>query len=173
MNDDLSGLPADLRQPEEVCQGHPTNAFIRFEKEETEQSIPQRFEQQVRRYPDRLAVKTRSHQLTYAALNKVANRVARALLAQRGEGEESIALLLEHDALMIAAILGVLKAGKVYVPLDPTFPYARSAYILEDSQAGLIITNSKNHSLADSLGENGHSLINIDEIGATLSDENV
>ena len=170
---DPSGLPADLRQPEQACRVHPTNAFIRFEKEETEQSIPQRFEQQVSRYRDRLAVKTRSHQLTYAALNKVANRVARALLAQRGEGPESIALLLEHNALMIAAILGVLKAGKVYVPLDPSFPYARNAYILEDSQAGLIVTNNKNHSLADSLGENGHSLINIDEIGATLSDENV
>src|ERR671917_1932105 len=135
MNDDLSGLPAALRQPEQVRRVHPTNAFIRFEKEETEQSIPQRFEQQVGRYPDRLAVKTRNHQLSYAALNKVANCVARALLAQRGDGVESIALLLEHDASMIAAILGVLKAGKVYVPLDPSFPYARNEYILEDSQA--------------------------------------
>src|ERR687894_788606 len=170
---DPSRLPADLRQPEQVCRVDLTNAFTPFQKEETEQSIPQRFEQQVSRYPDRLAVKTRSHQLTYAALNKVANRVARALLAQRGEGEESIALLLEHDALMIAAILGVLKAGKVYVPLDPSFPYARNAYILKDSQAGLIITNNKNHSLADSLSENRHTLINIDEIDATLSDENV
>ncbi len=173
MNDAPSGLPADLRQPEQVRRVHLTNAFIRFEEEETEQSIPQRFEQQVGRYPDRLAVKTRSHQLTYAALNKVANRVARALLAQRGERPESIALLLEHDASMIAAILGVLKAGKVYVPLDPSFPYARNEYILEDSQAGLIITNNENRSLADSLSENKHSLINIDEIDATLSDENV
>jgi amino acid adenylation domain-containing protein len=180
MNNDLFSLSANLRHPEQVRRVHPkvrrvhpTKAFIRFEKEETEQSIPQRFEQQVSRYPDRLAVKTRSHQLTYAALNRVANRVARALLAQRGEGAESIALLLEHDALMIAAILGVLKAGKVYVPLDPSFPYARNEYILEDSQADLIITNNKNRPLAESLGENGHSLINIDEIGATLSDENV
>jgi amino acid adenylation domain-containing protein len=173
MNDDLSGLSADLRHPEQVRRVHPTNAFIRFEKEETERSIPQRFEQQVSRYPDRLAVKTRNHQLSYAALNKVANRVARALLAQRGEGAESIALLLEHNASMIAAILGVLKAGKVYVPLDPSFPHARNEYILEDSQAGLIITNNENRSLAESLSENRHSLIDIDEIGATLSGDNV
>src|SRR5919199_1248352 len=170
---DPSHLPADLQQPEQVRRVRPTNAFIRFEEEETEQSIPQRFERQVSRYPARLAVKTKGHQLTYAALNKVANRVARALLAQRGEGSESIALLLEHDALMIATILGVLKAGKVYVPLDPSFPRARNAYILEDSQAGLIITNNKTRSLADSLSDNRHSLINIDEIDATLSDENV
>ncbi len=173
MNDSLSGLPAELRHPEQVRRVHPANAFIRFEEEETEQSIPQRFEQQVSRYPDRLSVKTKNHQLSYAALNKVANRVARALLAQRGEGAESIALLLEHDASMIAAILGVLKAGKVYVPLDPSFPYGRNEYILEDSQAGLIITNNENRSLAESLSENRHSLINIDEINATLSDENV
>ncbi|HEX2740525.1 MAG TPA: amino acid adenylation domain-containing protein [Rubrobacter sp.] len=171
MNDDRSGLPIDLRYPEQVRRVHPTNAFIRFEKEETEQSIPQRFEQQVRRYPDRLAVKTKGHQLTYAALNKVANRMARVLLARRGEGPESIALLLEHNASMIGAILGVLKAGKAYVPLDPSFPYARNAYILEDSQAGLIITNDKNRPLADSLGENRHSLIDIDEIGPALPDE--
>src|SRR5215208_1976200 len=158
VNDDLSGLPADPRHPEQNHRVHLTNAFIQFEEEETEQSIPQRFEQQVRRYPDRLAVKTKSRQLTYAALNKVANRVARALLAQRGEGPESIALLLEHDPLMIGAIFGVLKAGKVYVPLDPSFPYARNAYILEDSQAGLIVTNNKNLSLAESLSEDGHSL---------------
>src|ERR687890_1805224 len=168
-NNDLSGL----RYPEQSRLFHPANDFIRFEKEETEQSIPQRFEQQVGRYPNRLAVKTRNHQLSYAALNKAANRVARALLARRGEESEPIALLLEHDAPMIAAIFGVLKAGKVYVPLDPSFPYARNAYILEDSRAGLILTNNKNHSLADSLSENRHTLINIDEIDATLSDENV
>ena len=173
MNDDRSGLPIDLRHPDQVRRVHPTNAYIRFEKVETEQSIPQRFEQQVRRYPDRLAVKTKSHQLTYAALNKLANRVARVLLARRGERPESVALLLEHNASMIGAILGVLKAGKVYVPLDPSFPYARNAYILEDSQAGLIITNKKNRPLADSLSENRHSLIDIDEIDPTLSDENV
>src|ERR671921_559127 len=168
-NNDLSGL----RYPEQSRPFHPANDFVRFEKEETEQSIPQRFEQQVGRYPDRLAVRTRNHQLSYMALNKVANRVARALIAQRGEEAEPIALLLEHDAPMIAVILGVLKAGKAYVPLDPSFPYARNAYILEDSQAGLIITNNENHSLAESLSENRHSLINIDELDATLSDENV
>src|SRR5919112_5877494 len=168
-NNDLSGL----RHPESAHRSYPTNAFIRFEKEETEQSIPQRFEQQVGRYPDRLAVRTRNHQLSYSALNKVANRVARALISQRGEEAEPIALLLEHDAAMIAAILGVLKAGKVYVPLDPSFPYARNAYILEDSQAGLILTNNENRSLAESLSEHRHSLTNIDEIEARLSDENV
>jgi non-ribosomal peptide synthetase component F len=96
-------------------------------------AYPARFEQQVRRYPDRLAIKTRHHRLTYSAVNRLANRIARAILAQRGEGEEPIALLLEQGAPATATILGVLKAGKMYVPLDPAYPYARTAFILEDS----------------------------------------
>ena len=94
------------------CVG-PTNAFIPFGKDQIEQSIPARFEQQVHRYPDRLAVKTRHDACTYEALNQAANRVARAILARRGEGEEPVALLLDHDIAIVAAIFGVLKAGKI------------------------------------------------------------
>src|SRR3989337_270563 len=126
---------------------HPSGVFVEFKKEEIEQSIPDRFEQQVAKYPNRIAVKTRNHTLTYDALNKGANRVARAILAQRGDGNEPIALLLENDASMIAGILGVLKAGKIYVPLDPSLPSARLAYILEDSQAALVLTNTRIASL--------------------------
>ena len=84
---DLSGHIADLplwQQPARDCRVGPTNPFIEFKKEEIEQSIPARFEQQVPRYPDRLAVKTRNHALTYNALNRAANRVAHAILAKRG-----------------------------------------------------------------------------------------
>src|SRR5205807_305911 len=111
----------------------PTNPFLEFRKEKIEQSIPERFEQQVRRYPDRLAAKTRSEEIRYEALNAAANRVARAILEQRGEGSEPIALLLNLGPSLFAAVLGVLKAGKFYVPLNPSFPAARLAYILEES----------------------------------------
>jgi len=151
---------------------HPTGKFIEFKKEEIEQSIPDRFEQQAVKYPDRLAVKTRNHQLSYDALNKAANRVARAILAQRGGGEEPIALLLEHDAPMIVAFLGVLKAGKICVPLDPSFPRVRIAYMLEDSQAGLVVSNRKNLSLARELAQDGCRLMNIDELDSGLPIEN-
>ena len=56
--------------------------FRRFEKEETEQSIAERFEKQVRKYPERLACKTANHTLTYEALNRAANRVAHSILAE-------------------------------------------------------------------------------------------
>ena len=121
----------------------PRNAFARFRKEEIEQSIPKRFEQQVRTHPHRIAVKSRRHELTYYALNQEANRVARAILGQRGGRPEHVVVLMGSDAPAIAAILGILKAGKSYAPLDPLFPRKRLAHVIEDSQAGLIVTSSQ------------------------------
>src|SRR3989337_2549790 len=121
---------------------HPSGVFVEFRKEEIEQSIPDRFEQQVAKYPNRIAVKTRNPTLTYGDLNKGAKRVARAILAQRGEVNEPIALLLEQGASLIAAIIGILKAGKIYVPLDPYHPQAWLTFLLEDSQATLIVTHT-------------------------------
>ena len=150
---------------------HPTGTFVEFNKEEIEQSIPDRFERMVQKYPDRLAVKTEHHELTYDMLNQAANRVARAIL-QRGEGNEPIALLLEHGASAVAAILGILKAGKIYVPLDTAYPQTRISYMLEDSQSAVIVTNNRNFSLALDLAKNQRQqLINIDELDASLSIE--
>ena len=63
---------------------HPTGAFVRFEEHALEQSIAARFEQQVVRHRDRVAVKTGQHAFTYDELNRAANRVARAILARQG-----------------------------------------------------------------------------------------
>ena len=150
----------------------PKTDFVRLKAEEVQQSISSRLEEQVRKYPNRLAVKTRTQEFTYDELNKAANRIARAILEQRGEGQETIAVLFGHDAPMIVAIFGVLKAGKIYVPLDPFLPCARIEYIMEDSQAGLILTNSKNQSLARELSGNSIQLMNIDDLDADISTEN-
>ncbi len=148
---------------------HPSGEFVQFERGEIEQSIPERFEQQVRKHPDRLAVKTQTGELTYDVLNENVNRVANAILERCGEGSEPIALLFEHGAPVITAILGVLKAGKFYVPLDPSYPRARSTQILEDSQARLVLTNNRNRWAARDLAKDAVQLINIDELPASLS----
>lgn len=150
---------------------HPSGTFIPFGKEEIGQSIPSRFEKIVEMCFERIAIKAKDHTLTYEALNQMANRIAWAILERRGKREEPIALLFEQGASAIIAILAVLKAGRIYVPLDPSFPSARLAYILEDSQASLIVTNNKNFSMAQQLAQNMRQLINIDEINA-LSIEN-
>jgi amino acid adenylation domain-containing protein len=168
----ISDLPPEQRAIRDKCF-HPTGRFLEFKKEEIEQSIPSRFEQQVRKNPDRIAVKTRIDTFTYDELNKTANRVARKILMQSGQGEEPVALLLEHGASVIATILGVLKAGKFYLPLDPSYPKARLDSMLGDAQAELIITNHKNFTLARTLVQSERQLLNIDTIDASISSEDL
>ena len=127
----------------------------------------QRFERQVRRYPDRLALKTRAHSYTYSELNAAANRVAHALIERRGVGTETVALLFENGAPFVVASLAALKAGKIQVPLDSTFPRARLSYMLEQSEAAIVVTDSTNLSLAQELTT--HPLINIEEIDHRFS----
>lgn len=148
---------------------HPTNSFIEFPK--CEQSIGQRFEQQVKQYPNRIAVKTKHYEWTYRELNEKSNQIAHALLEQCQAEEERIALLFEHDAPMLAGMMGVLKAGKTYVPLAPYFPRERLEYIVQDSQVSAILTNEQNLSLAQTLNNKTIQLINIDQL-ETARNEN-
>jgi amino acid adenylation domain-containing protein len=151
---------------------HPSGTFVEFMKDEIEQSIPERFEKMVRLYPDRIAVKAEDRSLTYDELNQAANRIAHALLVQRGKQEEPIGLVLDHGVEAVTAILGVLKAGKMYVPLDPSFPTSRNRDVLEDSEPGLIVTDNKNFPLAVELASKKLALINIDEFRRSYPVEN-
>ena len=144
-----------------------SEGFIDFPKSEIEQSIHRRFEQQVHKYPHAIAIKTHHQTLTYAQLNNNANQLANTILSRRGEKLEVIGLLLEKGADFIISILSVLKTGKIFVPLDPTFPIDRLAYIIEDCQAVAFITNKRNLDLAKKLTKattNNCQLFNIDNI---------
>jgi amino acid adenylation domain-containing protein len=151
---------------------HPANPFVKFENQEIEQSIPTRFEQQVKKYPEKVAIKTKDRAWTYRALNLLANHVARAILTRYGNGEARVALLFDHDSFMIASVLGVLKAGKTYIPLDPLYPKERLTYILEDSQAGVILTHDRHVTLAKALAEDTRQIINVDAIALSEPIEN-
>ena len=94
---------------------HPANPFIEFPKDALEGSIPDRFEEQVRKYPDRLAVQTKNDSWTYQTLDRKANVIAQEIITQHGRTSQIVALLLEDDANIVASILGILKAGKAYV----------------------------------------------------------
>ena len=168
----ISDLPPEQRAIRDKCF-HSTGRFVEFKKEEIEQSIPDRFEKIVRNYPDLIAVKTRSHTLTYEALNQTANRVAQAILTRCREGNEPVALLFEHDTPVIATIMGVLKAGKIYVPLDLSFPRARIVSMLDHSQTGVIVTNNYNLPLARQLAQHQQQIINLDQLDAPLNTGNL
>ena len=134
-----ANLPVEQRAIRSRCF-HPSGTFVAFGAEEIERSIPERFEQMVRKYPERIAVKTPDQVLTYAELNATANRVARAILQHQGEIPGAVGLFFEKGAPLIASMLGVLKAGKFFVLLDLSFPKARTTDVLEDSDANLLLT---------------------------------
>lgn len=129
------------------------------------------FELQVEQYPERIAVKSNQSQMTYKELNEFANHIAHHILAdsQKTERAHTIALLFEHGTEMIAGILGVLKAGKAYVALDPEYPIERLGYILQDSGCQIVVTNDANALLVESLKQCGSNIevINIDKMTKT------
>jgi acyl-coenzyme A synthetase/AMP-(fatty) acid ligase len=165
----VENLPPEQRAIRDRCF-HPTRMFVEFKQEEIDQSISNRFEQQVARYPERIAVRSTRHTATYDELNRAANRVARAILDHSDVGQQPIALLFEHGVPFVIASLGALKAGKVQVSLESGFPQARLGYVLEQSRAALLVTDDANLPLARQLGD--IPLINIDEIGDRFPDEN-
>lgn len=115
------------------------------------QSIPTRFAQIVARYPQRIAVSSADGQWTYAELDARANAVAAWILDRSGNKPEPVALFLSHGAPLLAAILGALKAGKLYLALDPSHPRERLASMLADSGAQLMLADEANRPLADLL----------------------
>ncbi len=105
------------------------------------------FERCVDRVPDAVAVRFEGASLAYAELNARANRLAHHLRALGAGPETLIALFLEPSLDLVVAILGVLKAGAAYVPLDPAYPADRIGFVLEDTDAALLVTQE------DLLGE--------------------
>ncbi|MGB7923853.1 MAG: amino acid adenylation domain-containing protein, partial [Pyrinomonadaceae bacterium] len=98
------------------------------------------FEQQAERTPESVAVVFDEQQLTYRELNRRANQLAR-YLRRLGVGPESrVGLLMERSPEMVLAVLGVLKSGAAYVPLDPAYPLERLSFMLSDSGACVLLT---------------------------------
>ncbi|QDE97917.1 non-ribosomal peptide synthetase [Myxococcus xanthus] len=103
--------------------------------------------EQARKTPEAIAVEAEDGTLTYAALEARANAVAQALVRRGVTPGALVALAVERSSGMMAGLLGILKAGAAYVPLDPAYPRERRAFMLEDSGARLVITQAH---LADS-----------------------
>ena len=124
-----------------------------------EQTIHQLFQEQAARTPDQLAIVYDNERVTYGELNARANQLAHHL-SPRGAGPEvRVAICLERSVEMIVALLAVLKAGAAYVPLEPRYPADRTAFILQDSQARLLLTQ---HRFRDSLPASGVETIYLD-----------
>lgn len=110
---------------------------MEYDVDKTIQSL---FEEKVKVYGDQVAVIYRDQQITYDELNRKSNQVARLLRANGIKPNMIVGIMVNRSAQMFIGLLGILKAGACYLPIDPKFPTSRINYMLEDSKAELLIT---------------------------------
>ncbi|MBV9775089.1 MAG: AMP-binding protein, partial [Gemmatimonadetes bacterium] len=121
--------------------------------------IHERFAARAARAPDTVAVTYEGESLTYAELDRRSDRLARVLRA-RGVGSEArVGVCAERSAELVVALLGVLKAGAAYVPLDPAYPAERLAYVLEDAGIGVALAQERTR---DRLPAAGVEVVSLD-----------
>nr|WP_322680943.1 amino acid adenylation domain-containing protein [Nostoc sp. DedQUE03]MDZ7976395.1 amino acid adenylation domain-containing protein [Nostoc sp. DedQUE03]MDZ8048009.1 amino acid adenylation domain-containing protein [Nostoc sp. DedQUE02] len=134
--------------------------------------IHQLFEAQVELTPDAIAVVFEDQQLTYRELNIKANQLAQYLQNLGVGSDVLVGICVERSIEMIVGLLGILKAGGAYAPLDPNYPVERLAFILEDAQVSVLLTQKH---LLNNLPQNHTQILCLDsdkEILSQYSSEN-
>jgi amino acid adenylation domain-containing protein len=166
----LAAMAADDAMPVhalplmDAAQAAQVAAFsARQGRYESDDLLHQLFERQAAMRPEAVAVSYGDEHLSYRALNERANRIAHALLAQGVQPDDRVAVCLERGTDMVAALLGVLKAGAGYVPLDPAYPAERLAYTLGDCLPAALVSTA---ALAAGLPAQGLATLTLDADGA-------
>ena len=115
------------------------------------------FEQKVDENPDKIILQAIDGDFTYSQLNDKANRIANWLINQGVEIEDRIMIMMDRTSDLIAAVLGVVKAGCAFIPVDPKYPEGRINQILEDSNSKFVIVN-------DGINYDGENKVNINNL---------
>ena len=147
-------------------QPSPKNRYSYFPDDEVEQTIVARFEKQAEKYPHHIAIRQDGAKTTYQELLYLANGLATRIRQTSGWTSAPIGLLLDHGKPSIAGMLGVLRAGNAYVPIDTTLPQQRIRYMLEDAGCHLIVVNASSMEAAKTLHAElpGIMLIDLDSV---------
>ena len=124
------------------------NVAMPFDKSAIESSIPDLFATRVRRHGERLAIVTEGGRITYRELDQLANCIAGSLVGNGHRHGQTVAILVDQGILQIAAILGILKAGGIYVPLDPALGRRRLHEIIQHADSQLVLADWLNQSTA-------------------------
>ncbi|MEG4054806.1 MULTISPECIES: amino acid adenylation domain-containing protein [unclassified Microcoleus] len=135
----LSSLPL-LTAAEKQQLLEWNNTFAQYPPDKC---IHQLFEEAVSRSPDAVAVVFEGEELSYRELNARANQLAHHLRSLGVKPEALVGICVERSPLMVIGLLGVLKAGAAYVPLDPNYPKERLAFMLEDSSVQVLLAQEK------------------------------
>ncbi|AJE43577.1 non-ribosomal peptide synthetase [Streptomyces nodosus] len=110
-------------------------------REEVPPTFVERFQQQVAKTPDAVALLCRGEEVTYRELDERANRLAHHLIARGVGAEDWVAVALPRTPQLVVALVAVLKAGAAYLPLDPDYPPERIEYMIENASAMLLLTD--------------------------------
>jgi len=144
----LGGLAADPEQPITrvpfLSEAEREQLLVTWNQ--TAQDFPRHlgvhhlFEAQVQRTPEAIALVSEGQHLSYQQLNERANQLAHHLQQLGVQPQDLLGICLERSPEMLIALLGVLKAGAAYVPLDPAYPAERLAFMIQDSHLRLLLT---------------------------------
>ncbi|TYQ24768.1 amino acid adenylation domain-containing protein [Pseudanabaena sp. UWO311] len=162
----LEGIAAnpDQRISDLPLLSIPEREKILYKWNENQIPIPdacmhQLFESQVEQSPDAIAIIGEDAQLTYQELNNRANQMAHYLQAKGVGTETLVAICIEKSTQLLVSLLGILKSGGTYIPLDPSYPHERRIDKLKNAQVALILTHS---SMADSFSECSAKVVSLD-----------
>ncbi len=145
-----------LTEPERSALLAPPQAVS-----EVSECLHLRFQKQVARTPDAIAITCEDESYTYRELDRRANAVARRLISLGAGPEVLIGLCLERSLGMVVGILGILKAGAAYLPIDLSYPPERVAFLLEDAGAPVLLSQ---RSLANSLPKHQGTVLFLDDV---------
>jgi amino acid adenylation domain-containing protein len=127
-----------------------------------DESLVAAFERVAATFPSRVALGSEAWEPTYRGLNETANRLAHRLIACGVASGDRVAILMSHDAPLVAAVLGILKAGSIVVALDPGDPVSRLKMLVEDAEPRVVVTDVQNRNLAEEFGHLGCSILNFE-----------
>nr|WP_231867512.1 non-ribosomal peptide synthetase [Pseudomonas sp. CCOS 191] len=143
MVDEPAQSIATLELVDGAERGQVLEAFNRTARDTVSQpGCMARLEAMARREPGAVALVADGQSLSYAELNRAANRLAHHLIAQGVGPEQRVGLCLERSAQMVVGLLAILKAGAAYVPFDPAYPAERLAFMLADAAPSLLLTQA-------------------------------
>jgi amino acid adenylation domain-containing protein len=136
------------------------NATAKLSPAGDEVTLRDLFERQAKRTPDAVAVVGDEGELSYAQLDRTAGVIAHRLIAAGVTRESVVAVLAERSAQLVSALVGVVKTGAAFLPLDPEYPPGRLAYMLTDSGAAVVL--AQRH-IGDLLPESGPAVLYLDD----------
>jgi len=151
---------------------HPSGTFVEFSLEDVNTSIPERFEKIARRYPHHIAVKTGNVTTRYDQLDMMANCVAANIIRDASTSSGPVCILIDNGSDLFATMLGILKAGRFFILLDPSTPKTKISSIIRESRSSLIVYQKRHSSLVQGIPKRCR-LIEIESLADSVCIANV